>query len=460
MQPHVANTSRSARLLDGVFLELSSPTAQRATFDLRTCSVRSCYVPPLTLRALSPNSRTLCFSSRRKLNFMPDLWYRFLSQLCARFYFSRLDILPARPTLSGPTLLVALHRNGAVDGWVYKSIFPSAIFMIATQLQKNFLARLFFAGISVVREKDQTQGDHASNAEAMNRCYELLASGGTLAIFPEGTSSLGPRHLPFKSGAARIALEAAARQIPLTIFPLGITYDAPSTFRSNVQVIAGAPFSPGSFTLPELKHKIASCLEVVGVNVDSDEHYRDIRALASFASPDVPFHLALKAFENAIPPQLHAPWLTFRDSLAAHNLLHPEKSPFSPRSPILTSLAALVLSPCVLVAAILNAAPLLAANMAGRKFPDGPNVITLWRILIGAILFFLWTLLLFEFSLFTKSPLLFLAYLAVSLVGLLAYAAWKRHLRHALNAFRVPSLRRDYLAFRSTLLQELRSHAS
>ena len=393
---------------------------------------------------------------------MPDLWYRLLSQLCARVYFSRVEVLRVRPRLSGPTLVVALHRNGAVDGWVYKSIFPSATFMIAAQLQKNLLTRLFFTGITVVRDKDtrDPDADRSANTESLKRCYELLASGGTLAIFPEGTSSLGRHHLPFKSGAARIAHKAAQRQLPLTILPLGITYDAPSTFRSNVQVIVGAPFYPASLGVPELKHEVASRLESLGINVDSDEHYRDIRALASFASPDIPYHLALKTLEPAIPTQLLTPWRTLRDSLASRNLLHPEKSPFSRHSPILTLLATLLLSPFVLIATLLNAPPLLAAYLAGRKFPDGPNVITLWRILVGVSMLFLWLMFLFVLSLFFKSPVLFLAYLALSSIGLFAYAPWKHHLRHSFSALSAPSLRRDYLVFRSTLLQELRSRAS
>src|ERR1041385_6496227 len=32
-------------------------------------------------------------------------------------------------------------------------------------------------------------------------------SGGELFVFPEGTSSLGPRHLPFKAGGAQLALD-------------------------------------------------------------------------------------------------------------------------------------------------------------------------------------------------------------------------------------------------------------
>jgi 1-acyl-sn-glycerol-3-phosphate acyltransferase len=385
---------------------------------------------------------------------MPDLWYQLLSQICARFYFSHIQVITERPHLNGPTLIVALHRNGAVDGWIYKSVFPPATFLIAAQLRKNLFARLFFTGITVVRDKDD--GDRTANTESLNRCQELLASGRVLAIFPEGTSSLGPRHLPFKSGAARIAHEAAQRQLPVSILPVGITYEAPSTFRSNVQVIVGAPFSPARLSLPALKLELTSRLEALGINVDSDDHYHDICVLACFVSPAISYHMALKTLEPSIPPSLRERWPALRAALAAHRLLDSQKSPFSQHPLILTLLAALLLSTLALAAAVLNLLPLLAAYFAGRKFADGPNVITLWRILVGAPLLFLWILLLLTVTLFLKIPLVFVAYVVISLLGLFTYASWKRNLHHFFNAARFPSLRHMYLAFRSDLLRELR----
>lgn len=418
-------------------------------------------MPQIPIWTLSSNSLIGLFSSHRKLNLMPDLWYQLLSLLCARFYFSRIEVLPARPHLTGPNLIVALHRNGAVDGWVYKCFFPFATFLIAAQLRKNLIVRAFFTGITVVRDRDQDDAGRSANTESMARCQQLLASGGTLVIFPEGTSSLGPRHLPFKSGAARIAYEAVQGNLPLAILPLGITYDAPSTFRSNVQVIVGpALLPPPTASLAELKRELSCRLESLGVNVASDEHYRDIRALASFVSPEIPYHFALKSLETAIPTNLQTPWLFLRDSLAASGLLHPEQSPFSPRSLLLTAFVALLLSPLVLAAVVLNAPPLFAAYLAGRKFPDGPNVITLWRILVGGPLLILWLLLVLMFVLLLKFNLFFVVYLAFSLLGFFSYAPWRLHLRHSRNAFRCPSLRTTYLAFRSTLLEGLRSHAS
>ena len=399
--------------------------------------------------------------THRKLVLMPDLWYQFLSQFCAHFYFSRVEVLPAAPRLSGPTLLVALHRNGAVDGWVYKSIFPRATFLIAAQLRKNLLAKIFFTGISVVRDKDE--GDRCANAAAMQLCQKLLATGGVLAIFPEGTSSLGPRHLPFKSGAARIAHEAWQSNIPLTVIPLGITYDAPSTFRSHVQVIVGEPLthiSVAALSLGELKHELSSRLESLGINAASDEQYRDIQVLASLVSPEIPYHQALKSLERSLPTAIQNGWPALRDSLAGHNLLHADKEPFSPRPILLTVGVAVLLAPLVLAAALLNAPLLLGAYLAGRRLADASNVITLWRILIGAPLLVVWLFGVLFSAFAFNVPTLFHVYLILSALGLFAYAPWKHSARQSFNAIRFPTLRLSCLALRSTLLRELRAHVT
>ena len=66
---------------------------------------------------------------------------------------------------------VILHRNGAVDGCVYKSLLPSALFMISVQLRRNLLGRIFFHGIEVVREQDGG-GDRNTNADALDQWSE------------------------------------------------------------------------------------------------------------------------------------------------------------------------------------------------------------------------------------------------------------------------------------------------
>src|SRR5262249_32937502 len=87
--------------------------------------------------------------------------------------------------------------------------------------------------------------------ETFERTRELLARGGTIAIFPEGASHSDPKLRPLKTGAARIALGTAAglrdgpqRSAPaLRIVPAGIYYTAKGTFRSAALLYFGEPIT-------------------------------------------------------------------------------------------------------------------------------------------------------------------------------------------------------------------------
>lgn len=397
---------------------------------------------------------------------MVDVWYTFLSMLCARAYFARIRVIgPEHLPPRGPVLYIGLHRNGAVDGFVYKSICRRAIFLIAAQLQNNVLSRIFFTGIPVVREKDS--GDRGMNSEAMERCAELLAAGGDLFIFPEGSSSLGPRHLPFKSGAARIAVAAFQTGVPLTVVPLGITYDAPAKFRSSVEVIVGdaitaeelAPASEGE-RIVEAKRAISQALENVGLNAESTERFEELRMIAKVASLGGSHFHAMKRCEKGIPERLQAPWTKLREALrATSNLKRSEAAAaFMPTSPWISLFAGVLLAPFVALAAALNFVPLTAAYWAGKKFPDGPNVITLWRILIGAPLFFLWFVFLLMGLTITGRSVWFLSFILLTLIGWVAYYPMRQYLVAGWNGIRLPRLRWQYLEFQGLLLAELAKH--
>jgi 1-acyl-sn-glycerol-3-phosphate acyltransferase len=133
-------------------------------------------------------------------------WRRIFYWFITRVYFARITMLNRRNLpLKGPVLYLGLHRNGAVDGFVYHRALDGPTFMISTQLQKNWFARLFFTGIAVTRSKDE--GARTDNDQALQECLAHLRDGGSLFVFPEGTSSLGCRHLPFKTGGLWLILE-------------------------------------------------------------------------------------------------------------------------------------------------------------------------------------------------------------------------------------------------------------
>ena len=170
----------------------------------------------------------------------------------------------------GPVLVLCLHRNGAVDGFVYRGALPAITFMVKASLRRSVFGRMFFDGIEVMRGTAGSRADR--NLEALDDCVALLGDGGWLVVFPEGTSKLGPRHLPFKSGAARIAQRHLEGGRALTVLPLGIHYECPWAFRSRVEVVVGPPLhlAPGTggvdrgARLQELKRRFAEIARTGG----------------------------------------------------------------------------------------------------------------------------------------------------------------------------------------------------
>jgi len=377
-------------------------------------------------------------------------------------YFNRATILhPERLAGDGPALYLLLHRNGAVDGFVYHRWLPRVEFMISTQLRRNPLAWIFFGGIEVVRASDD--GDRTSNEAALDVCADHLAAGGELAVFPEGTSQLGPRHLPFKGGAARIALKALDRGVAFRVIPLGIAYERGWAFRSNVEVLVGHPINltlePG---LPEgrrlriLRDRFEAGLEAVGVNVETEERQREIEAVSYVTTLGTPrsYTRALKTLEQTgTPAPLGAAWADLDAAARARHLARYHGVPLFPLKPWVVYAAALV--PLALVtglAIVLNLPPWLLAGWAGRRFPDGPNVVTLWRMLVGLPVFALWAVAVLAAAWWSGRPLVAAGWGLVTVFGLLAYHRVKKLAVAVRNAWTAPGLSAAAAAFHAAVL--------
>ena len=165
-------------------------------------------------------------------------WQAFFYGFIRRLYYSRItltgkDHVPNK----GPRLVLCLHRNGAVDGFIYRGAVPRLKYLVRAKLSQGIIGKVFFSGVEVNRRSDG--GNRKDHEEMVETCVQHLQAGGPLAIFPEGTSKLGPSHLPFQSGAAHIALNFLETGDPLTVLPLGIHYESPYAFRSRVEVVIG-----------------------------------------------------------------------------------------------------------------------------------------------------------------------------------------------------------------------------
>ena len=207
------------------------------------------------------------------------------------------------------------------------------------------------------------------------------------------------------------------------------------------------------------KKVLTDALERVGVNVESMEFFAEISMIAAISAPAGRYFEALKLCEKGIPEKLQVQWRISRDGLQSTDLVRKDAATsFSSVPPWISLLAGILLAPFVTTAAILNFLPLAGALWAGKKIPDERNVITLWRILVGVPLFFLWFVAIFAGLALAGRGSWLLLFLILTMLGWCAYQLARQLLVSGLNGIRFPGLRRKYLDFQKALFAEMRNH--
>ena len=148
-----------------------------------------------------------------------------------------------------PLLVVANHVNSIADPLLLMAFVEGRARVLAKSTLWSHPALgplLVLAGALPVYRQHDAGEDVAKNLNTFRRCREELVRGGSIALFPEGTSHNLPHRLPLKTGAARIALETVAGQpgSGLRILPVGLVYEAKGRFRSRVLINVGEAIDP------------------------------------------------------------------------------------------------------------------------------------------------------------------------------------------------------------------------
>lgn len=199
-----------------------------------------------------------------------------------RIFFRRVDVAGREHVPpQGPVIFAGNHPNALVD---------PVLLLVHAGRPVSFLAKepLFrtpvigalvraLASIPVYRRMDQA--DTRRNEATFAAARELLAAGGSIAIFPEGTSHSDPALKPFRTGAARIAL--GARTAGLVIVPVGLFYTAKTRFRSKALLCFGPPIAvdapvveadqPPEGSVRALTHALEGALAALTVQADRHE---------------------------------------------------------------------------------------------------------------------------------------------------------------------------------------------
>jgi glycerol-3-phosphate O-acyltransferase / dihydroxyacetone phosphate acyltransferase len=166
------------------------------------------------------------------------------------FFFKAIDARHSeRVPPHGPVLLCINHPNNLIDSLLVGAVLSRKVHYLATAtLFRNPITARFLAAcgaIPVYRRQDDP-GRIERNAETFSACLTTLGRGGLIGIYPEGTTHVETRVQRIKTGAARIALEyesgrEACSGEPLTVLPVGLTFDARKSFRGRVRVAFGEP---------------------------------------------------------------------------------------------------------------------------------------------------------------------------------------------------------------------------
>lgn len=178
-----------------------------------------------------------------------DVALAFLARVVLRVFFREIEVVGRERVRGGsPVLVVANHVNALVDPLLilaFLGLHPR-ILAKSTLWRHPVVAPLLVLAGAVPVYRRQDGMDTSRNLAAFRHARRVLARGGAVLLFPEGTSHNQPYRLPLKTGAARIALDTEWRHGPLglRIVPVGLVYEAKGEFRSRVLISIGEPIDP------------------------------------------------------------------------------------------------------------------------------------------------------------------------------------------------------------------------
>lgn len=358
------------------------------------------------------------------MNDRRDGMLRRAARLVARLTWRHVEVRGAHHLAApGPALVVANHFGGVADAVLVVLASPRRPRIVAADRlwRIPLLGRVLDAigAIPIHQRRDGPGGNDAAFAS----CDAALAEGDLVLIFPEGITREEPSIGPVKTGAARIALSAAARGVEgVRIVPLGIHYEDKAGFRSDVYVEVDEPFAVDGVLAPGADPGDRASVEALTAEVDrrlrrAAPDFRDwpqeralrtaaevaLRDLAPDPRPPVPLDLGFRVADAAarLPETRLTPLVgaggDYRDLLAAVETTDRAVAAARPGAARLggrvarEGLLALLLLPYAAAGLVANAVPLALLALI-RRVVRAPAVMATILPLAATVLFGLtWT---------------------------------------------------------------------
>ncbi|MEQ6118718.1 lysophospholipid acyltransferase family protein [Reichenbachiella sp. MALMAid0571] len=177
------------------------------------------------------------------------IWYYFfwlVVKVGLAFYFKRIKIAGLENVpKNAPVIFGANHENAFMDALIITTrLTRFSHYLVRADVFKNALVKTLFSWFNmlpVYRIRDGF-GSIKGNQEIFQSCYNALAKGRALIMFPEGKHDIRRISRELTKGISRIALGAVnSENAPkeLYVVPVGLNYTDHKLFRSSVHVVFG-----------------------------------------------------------------------------------------------------------------------------------------------------------------------------------------------------------------------------
>jgi glycerol-3-phosphate O-acyltransferase/dihydroxyacetone phosphate acyltransferase len=226
--------------------------------------------------------------------------YRILTwflRVVTRVFFRQVEVVGLENVPAGPVIFAGNHPNSLIDPILLITTCGRRVsFAAKDTLFKGRILRAVLRGLGAVPIKRRTEHDGdappdpnappVDNDAAFSAMFEVLGAGGAIGIFPEGISHDAAHLSKLKTGAARLALGAAARTgKPIPIVPCGLTFIHPKRFRSRVLVQLGTPIMVTTGDAKQLTAQIEVALQRLTINAPDWDTVRALDGVRRLYQP-------------------------------------------------------------------------------------------------------------------------------------------------------------------------------
>ena len=192
------------------------------------------------------------------------------------------------------------HPNGLIDPLIVAVNNPRIQhFLVRASAFKKPLIKRFLESLNLIpifRIRDGVK-QLEKNTEVFEKCFDLLNQQKALMIFPEGSHNHKRNVRKLSKGFSRIVFGALERnpELKIHIISVGVTYQNPSIYPTDVCVHFGTPILANDFYNPQIIHSeikrlkevIRSQLKTLSVHIPLDENYE--KTLSKLTSENVDF---------------------------------------------------------------------------------------------------------------------------------------------------------------------------